>query len=114
MTISEVASENAKILAFKLKKLAIARSVTQARSHKQSRKLTHPRGVTRVGMVTIRRAIGLIKPAVSLIRPPVGAVSPIIRVVKPAIREVKPTVSLISPAIRVVKPTVNYLGQQSA
>ena len=39
LTLSEVASENEKILAFKLKKLAIARS------HKQSRKLTHPRGV---------------------------------------------------------------------
>ena len=38
LIISELASENAKILAFKLEKLAIARS------HKRSRKLIHPRG----------------------------------------------------------------------
>ena len=37
LTISEVASENAQILAFKLKKLEIARS------HKQARTLIHPR-----------------------------------------------------------------------
>ena len=53
---SEVALENAQILAFKLKKLAIARS------HKQSRKLIKP-------------AVSVASPAVSLIRPAIRVVS---------------------------------------
>ena len=76
---SEVASENAQILAFKLKKLAIALS------HKQSRKLTHLRRVTRVGVVTVRHAISLIKPAVSLIRPAVSLIKPAVNLVRPAV-----------------------------
>ena len=75
--MSEVASENASILAFKLKKLAIARS------HKQPMTLIHPRGVTRVGVITVRRAISLINPAVFFIRPQVSVISPANRVVRP-------------------------------
>ena len=56
-TISEVASENAQILAFKLKKLAIARS------HKHSRKLITP-------------AVSVVSPAVSSIRPAISVVRP--------------------------------------
>ena len=103
LTISEVASENAQILAFKFKKLAIARS------HKQSRKLIHPREVRRVGAVTVRLAISLIKPAISLIWPPVSVVSPAIHVVRPAVSLVRPAVSLIRPPVSVVSPAIHVV-----
>ena len=90
LSVSKVASEDAHILAFKLMKFAVARS------HEQSRKLIHPRGTARIGMVTVKPAVGSARPAVSLIRPPVSAVSPAIHVVRPAIGLVRLAVSLIS------------------
>ena len=60
LTISEVASENAQILAFKLEKLAVARSP------KQSRKLIRPPGSP---------AVRVVSPAVSLIRPAISVPS---------------------------------------
>ena len=57
LIISEVASENAQMLAFVLKTL------TMVRSHKeQSKELIHIRRVVMVGVVTVRRAISLTKP----------------------------------------------------
>ena len=72
-------SENAQMLAFKVKKL------TMVRSHKQSRKLIQRRGVTRVGVVTVRCAISLIRPTVSLNRPPVNLVRPELSLIRPAV-----------------------------
>ena len=89
-TVSEVASENAKMLALKIKKLAIARS------HKQSRESIHPGGVTRVGLVT---AIRLIKPAARLIKPAAILIKPLVSVISPAIRVVRPAVGLVNPTV---------------
>ena len=54
-------------------------------SHKQSRKLIQRRGVTRVGVVTVRCAISLIRPTVSLNRPPVNLVRPELSLIRPAV-----------------------------
>ena len=84
LIISGVASNNAQISAFKLKKLTIARS------HKQSRKLIRPsvcvvspaiRVVSpAVGLGLVRSAVGVVRPAVSLVRPAVSAVRPAVSV----------------------------------
>ena len=71
LTISEVASENAQILAFNLKKLAIAWS------HKHSRKL--------------------IRPAVSLVSPAVSVVSPADHVVIQAVSSIRPAIGVLRP-----------------
>ena len=101
LTINEVDKDNAQMLAFKVKELAIARS------HKQLRKLAYPRGVSSVGVVTVRRAVGLIRPPVSVFNPAIRVIKPAVSLIRPAMKLVRPAVSLVGPAVSLVGPAVS-------